>query len=186
MDDAVTVGEWFEGFAENGSNHFVLVGSSHSEALFRGSDEEVSGMDCAVGRGHSATVGVVVADADRNDQRGGPRMNADIAVALGSACWFHNYPALGMPGANNVKGLLLEHLREIDRLYVVKEPDAAGNEFRGRIAGHVRKLGHTGEICSITIPAGVKDPYDLQVQPPANQPFSVVPERPTTEGEGPR
>jgi putative DNA primase/helicase len=102
------------------------------------------------------------------------------------ACWFHNYPALGMPDAKNVRGFLLERFREIDRLYVVKEPDAAGNEFPGRIAGHVRKLGYTGEICSITMPARVKDPCDLPVQPPADPPFSLVPKRPTTEGEGPR
>jgi hypothetical protein len=47
-------------------------------------------------------------------------------------------------------------------------------------------LGYTGEICSITMLAGVKDPCDLQVQLPANPPISLVPKRPSTDGEGSR
>ena|ERR1700722_4567621 len=54
LDYAVTGGEWFEGFAENGSDHFGFVGGFHGVAFFGGGDEEVAGLNDAVGGGHFA------------------------------------------------------------------------------------------------------------------------------------
>jgi putative DNA primase/helicase len=83
------------------------------------------------------------------------------------ALWFHGYPALGMPGANNINGLLLEHLYEIDCLYVVQEPDAAGRAFPAAITRHARKLGYEAEIRSITMPAVSELPVSSEeIRPP--------------------
>jgi hypothetical protein len=79
------------------------------------------------------------------------------------ALWFHGYPALGMPGAKNIKGLTLNHLREIERVYVVEEPDLAGAAFPGLVTQQIRKLGYSGEVRAIRMPAGAKDPCDLHV-----------------------
>lgn len=40
--------------------------------------------------------------------------------------WYHGFPALGIPGANNWKPQWAEHLDGLTRIYVVKEPDEAG------------------------------------------------------------
>src|ERR1700692_3643017 len=70
LDYAVTGGEWFEGFAENGSDHFGFVGGFHGVAFFGGGDEEVSGLDGAVGGGYFA--GNYADDVQRNIRLGSP------------------------------------------------------------------------------------------------------------------
>ena len=50
--------------------------------------------------------------------------------------WNAGYPALGLPGASNVKCLQLAHVAGFERLIIVSEPDAAGAKFPAVIADH--------------------------------------------------
>lgn len=43
--------------------------------------------------------------------------------------WYHQFPALGIPGAMMVSKLKHAHIKGIRRIYVVKEPDQGGREF---------------------------------------------------------
>jgi hypothetical protein len=78
------------------------------------------------------------------------------------ALWFHEFPALGLPGATVVNVLKAEHLSEIDTLFIVQEPGAAGAEFPKRVADRARKLGFTGNIRVIPM-TDTKDPCDFHV-----------------------
>jgi hypothetical protein len=47
--------------------------------------------------------------------------------------WYHRFPALGIPGANSWKSEWSEKLEGIERIYVVVEPDAAGEGLWERL-----------------------------------------------------
>lgn len=49
--------------------------------------------------------------------------------------WYHDVPALGIPGASNWKAGFAEHLESIERIYVVIEPDQGGATLREKLAG---------------------------------------------------
>ena len=91
----------------------------------------------------------------------------DLAIVEGEtdcwALWLHDTPALGLPGASNVKCLLAAHLAGVDRLFVVQEPDSAGSTFPTRVAQRAREIGWKGQILALAMPSGIKDPADLHV-----------------------
>ncbi len=90
------------------------------------------------------------------------------------ALWYHDYPALGMPGATNVNSVTPDHLRGFERLFVTCERDPAGRAFPGRVARHVRKLGFKGEVLAITMPDDLKDPADLHVSGTFDDAFPAI------------
>lgn len=49
--------------------------------------------------------------------------------------WYHDIPALGIPGAKTWKPGWSEHLEGIERIYAVIEPDEAGAKLREKLAG---------------------------------------------------
>ena len=83
--------------------------------------------------------------------------------------WNAGYPALGLPGASNVKCLQLAHVAGFERLIIVSEPDAAGAKFPAVIADHLRDLGHVGRVDVLFMgTSGFKDPAALWVDDPAS------------------
>jgi hypothetical protein len=48
--------------------------------------------------------------------------------------WYHGFPALGIPGAANWRNEWATHLQGIEKVYLVVEPDAAGESLWERLA----------------------------------------------------
>jgi hypothetical protein len=71
------------------------------------------------------------------------------------------FPAIGIPGANNVKSLTAEHLQEIERLYFVREPDVGGDGFAKEVPARLEELGFRGAVHEVRLPNGAKDISDL-------------------------
>lgn len=87
------------------------------------------------------------------------------------ALWAHGWPALGLPGAANISCLAAAHLRGLDRLYVMQEPDPAGASFSAKVAARAKELRFGGEILTLRMPAGAKDPCDLHIAGTFDQEF---------------
>jgi MarR family len=76
--------------------------------------------------------------------------------------WFHEIPALGIPGASNWKDEWASHLDGIDKVYAVIEADQGGDTLRDKLTGceairgrlHLLELGND------------KDPSALQLADP--------------------
>lgn len=77
--------------------------------------------------------------------------------------WFHKFPALGLPGANMVKCLQPEYVRGIDQIYIMQEPDAAGQKFPTEIKKRLDAIGYKGKVYAINLwnEHQAKDPNDL-------------------------
>jgi len=73
--------------------------------------------------------------------------------------WFHNIPALGIPGAEMTKVLTADALAGIESLWIIKEPDRGGSTFVAALATRLRELSWRGEARVVTLP--VKDLNDL-------------------------
>lgn len=82
------------------------------------------------------------------------------------ALWFHEFPALGLPGSSSARTLRGEHIESIERLYICCEPDQGGETFTKGVTSQLRKLGFAGEVYDLRLPSGVKDPAELHVQNP--------------------
>jgi putative DNA primase/helicase len=80
--------------------------------------------------------------------------------------WHHGIPALGVPGAANARTLAREHLAEVDRVYVVREPDRGGETFVAGVAAQLAHLGWRGAAFEVRLP-DAKDPNDLHRRDPA-------------------
>jgi|GEM_PF-4001727 len=76
------------------------------------------------------------------------------------ALWFHSFPALGVPGATMAHVLAGEHFAGVSRVYIHREPDAAGEAFVTSVAKRLRKIGYAGEILRFTC-GEHKDPADM-------------------------
>ncbi len=50
------------------------------------------------------------------------------------AAWYHEEPALGVPGASNWKGEWAPHLAGIEEIFVLVEPDGGGSTFWKKIS----------------------------------------------------
>jgi hypothetical protein len=75
--------------------------------------------------------------------------------------WYHNIPALGIPGAALTKTLEAEHVAGIPRLFVLREPDDGGSTFIARMSLRLAELGWTGEARVLSLP--VKDLNELHI-----------------------
>jgi len=77
--------------------------------------------------------------------------------------WYHQFPALGLPGADMANKLEEAYLVGIDRLYLVREPDEAGMKFVQDIAQRLTSWKWSGHIWVVSLD-GAKDPNDLHLK----------------------
>ncbi len=74
--------------------------------------------------------------------------------------WYHHFPALGLPGVEMVSTFKAAYLAVIERLYIVREPDAAGARF----VTHLEQLLHAwkwpGKAYMVSL-GDAKDPNEL-------------------------
>lgn len=85
-------------------------------------------------------------------------------------CVYAGFPALGIPGANAVHTLEAHHLEGIKCMFVVREPDAAGEKFPAAIEERARELGFEGPIYPLSMPNAAKDPSALYIRDPEKFP----------------
>ena len=74
--------------------------------------------------------------------------------------WFHHFPALGLPGVEMVRTLKEAYLAGIERLYIVREPDAAGARFVQHIQQRLQAWKWPGKAFVISL-VDAKDPNEL-------------------------
>ncbi len=77
--------------------------------------------------------------------------------------WYHQFLALGLPGAKMAGTLEESMLAGIDRLYIMQEPDAGGTAFVTQIARKLAAWQWPGQACVLRLP-GAKDPNALHQQ----------------------
>lgn len=77
--------------------------------------------------------------------------------------WHHGFPALGIPGADLSKTIQLDHLKNIERIYVFREPDQGGSTFVAGVAKRLKEIGWCGKAFELKLD-GVKDPNELHKQ----------------------
>ena len=77
--------------------------------------------------------------------------------------WYHQFPALGLPGAKMAGTLEESVLAGIDRLYIMQEPDAGGTPFVTQIARKLEAWQWPGQACVLRL-SGAKDPNALHQQ----------------------
>jgi len=89
--------------------------------------------------------------------------------------WFHEIPALGIPGASNWKEEWASHLDGIEKVYAVIEPDQGGDTLRDKLSGceAIRERLHLLELVEH------KDPSALNLTDPDmfRERFAVALER---------
>lgn len=76
------------------------------------------------------------------------------------------FPALGVPGANAPHVLEREHLEGLKCLFIVREPDAAGDKFVEGITERAKELGFEAPIHPLSMPNAAKDPSALYIRDP--------------------
>jgi AAA domain len=74
--------------------------------------------------------------------------------------WFHHFPALGLPGVEMVRTLKEAYLAGIDKLYIVREPDAAGERFVQLIQEQLQAWKWPGKAYMVSL-GDAKDPNEL-------------------------
>jgi hypothetical protein len=77
--------------------------------------------------------------------------------------WLQRFPALGLPGAEMANKLQVDYLAGIERLYVFREPDAAGTRFVEDLARLLTTWGWPGAAWVVSLP-DAKDPNELHQQ----------------------
>jgi hypothetical protein len=89
--------------------------------------------------------------------------------------WYHEIPALGIPGASNWKGEWASHLDGVEKIYAVIEPDHGGDTLREKLTGceAIRERLHLLEL------GEHKDPSALHLADPDEfkERFAVALER---------
>ena len=79
--------------------------------------------------------------------------------------WFHDIPALGVPGANMTKCLSADYFKDIAKIYAVQEPDDGGATFVRNVAKRLNNIGWDGELLIISC-SPYKDPNELHKADP--------------------
>ncbi len=80
--------------------------------------------------------------------------------------WLHGYPALGVPGATNIKTLKREYFEGIDKVFLIQEPDSGGDTFFAAIGKRLSAWkSWTGQLHRIRLDK-VKDASELHVSQP--------------------
>jgi hypothetical protein len=78
--------------------------------------------------------------------------------------WYHQFPALGIPGWGGTKVLNAEHLACVPKVFVHHEPDEGGDRFVSGVKARLRQLAWPGQALELRCPEGVKDPADLHLR----------------------
>jgi AAA domain len=74
--------------------------------------------------------------------------------------WYHHFPALGLPGVEMVRTLKEAYITGIDKLYIVRESDAAGARFVQHIQQRLQTWKWPGKAFVISL-VDAKDPNEL-------------------------
>ena len=80
--------------------------------------------------------------------------------------WYHNVPALGIPGARAAATLEADHLTGIRRVYISQEPGRAGATFREEIWARLTGVGYRGARRVLGWQDEHKDPSGLYLAAP--------------------
>jgi DNA primase len=76
--------------------------------------------------------------------------------------WFHDLPALGIPGADNTACLQAQYLEDIPRVYIVKEDDQGGLAFAKNMQKRLAAIGYKGKPYVVDMHAlGANDANEL-------------------------
>jgi len=79
--------------------------------------------------------------------------------------WYHQFPALGLPGAEMASKLEEASLAGIDRLYILREPDKAGAKCVRDLVQRLASWKWSGSVSVVSLD-GAKDPSDLHKKDP--------------------
>ncbi len=79
--------------------------------------------------------------------------------------WYHQFPALGLPGSEMASKLEESSLAGIDMLYLLREPDNAGAKCVRAIVKRLASWRWTGKVSVVSLD-GAKDPSDLHKKDP--------------------
>jgi hypothetical protein len=90
------------------------------------------------------------------------------------AGWLHGLPMLGLPGSSQAEKIKAKDLKDIGALYIVKEPDEAGDKFVAGIAKRLRKIKYKGLATVIDLDE-IKDVCDLHQRYPTVEFFEMGP-----------
>jgi len=74
--------------------------------------------------------------------------------------WYHDIPAIGIPGANMGKTIKKEHVQDFDHIYIWQEPDNGGYAFLKSVTRELQALNYKGKVFVIS-KEGIKDPNEL-------------------------
>jgi hypothetical protein len=74
--------------------------------------------------------------------------------------WYHQFPALGLPGAEMARILEESMLTGIDRLYIMQEPDAGGTSFVNQCSRKLQAWRWRGKAFVLRLP-DAKDPNEF-------------------------
>jgi predicted transcriptional regulator len=85
--------------------------------------------------------------------------------------WYHEIPALGIPGSSNWRDGWTTHLDGIDKIYAVIEPDQGGHTLREKLTGcegirkklHLVELGEHKDPSALHLadPDGFKEQFEM-------------------------
>ena len=79
--------------------------------------------------------------------------------------WYHEFPALGVPGASVFQPAWVELLRGLE-LYIFKEPDVSGETFIRKVCEALSKMKFEGNVYSLHL-LDAKDPSELHCKDPS-------------------
>lgn len=95
------------------------------------------------------------------------RKAAYVVIVEGeSDCWTlwqHGLPVLGIAGASLTNCLQLDYFTGIEQVYIMQEPDKAGEKFPENVYKRLQSLGYKGRVYALALhkATGEKDPNDL-------------------------
>lgn len=77
--------------------------------------------------------------------------------------WGHRFPALGIPGAKMASKIQMEYLTGIEKVFIVQEPDPAGQKFASDVRKRLLEIGYKRRIHTLNFQelTGAKDPNEL-------------------------
>lgn len=74
---------------------------------------------------------------------------------------YHEFDAIGVPGATMTRHLVMEDIGEAKRIYLCQEPGKAGEEFVSGCRNQLAKIGFAGEVFAFSMGQLFKDPNEL-------------------------
>jgi len=77
--------------------------------------------------------------------------------------WYHDLPALGVPGAEMTNKLRRGHIEDFSRVYIWQEPDQGGEAFVKGLLKGLAKLDYKGDVFIIQC-STAKDPNELHLK----------------------